>query len=79
MCLSGFARNGCNLKMSLLNFTRNDILMEIRSKKVPDAVLAAVQDNREPGGNPGRSRRCIRGAFFSAGRRSLWKWEDEKM
>lgn len=65
--------------MSLLNFTRNDILMEIRSKKVPDAVLAAVQDNREPGGNPGRSRRCIRGAFFSAGRRSLWKWEDEKM
>ena len=26
--------------------------------------FAAVQDNREPGGNPGRSRRCIRGAFF---------------
>lgn len=25
---------------------------------------AVVQDNREPGENPGRSRRCIGGAFF---------------
>lgn len=27
--------------------------------------LAVVWDNREPGENPGRSRRCVSGAFFS--------------
>lgn len=27
-------------------------------------LFAMIQDNRESGVNPGRSRRCIRGAFF---------------
>lgn len=26
--------------------------------------VAVVQDNREPGGNPGRSRRCVCGVFL---------------
>ncbi len=26
--------------------------------------VAVVQDNREPGENPGRSRRCVCGAFL---------------
>lgn len=27
-------------------------------------MQTVVQDNREPGENPGRSRRCVSGAFF---------------
>lgn len=31
---------------------------------MPDTAEAVGQDNREPGENPGRSRRCVSGAFF---------------
>lgn len=57
----------------------------IRDRKVPDAACIArkqqsvVQDNRESGESPERSRRCVSGAFSQAEAATVLAWEGEKM